>query len=170
MDVSRPSGSRAACFHVRRFLMGMINMTDGGASLERIKALLELMRENGLAELELEEKGFRIALRRHGSPATAAVPLQYAPAAHAPAEPTPADLEPIKSPIVGTFYRGPSPDSAHFVSEGDAVKKGTVLCIVEAMKIMNEIKSDIEGRVERVLVESGEPVEYGQHLFLIRRG
>ncbi|MDR3077632.1 MAG: acetyl-CoA carboxylase biotin carboxyl carrier protein [Planctomycetota bacterium] len=144
-------------------------MTELGESLERIKALLDLMRDNDLAELELEEGGVRVALRRSVPgvvPAAApAVPVQFAPAGDSSA-----GLEPIKSPIVGTFYRGPSPDAAPFVGEGDTVRKGAVVCIIEAMKIMNDIKSDLDGKIERVLVESGEPVEYGQPLFLIRRG
>ncbi len=78
-------------------------------------------------------------------------------------------LRQIKSPIVGTFYRSPAPEAPAFVQEGDTVKKDTVVCIIEAMKIMNEIRAEADGKIEQVLVESGEPVEYGQPLFLIRK-
>ncbi|MDR1534247.1 MAG: acetyl-CoA carboxylase biotin carboxyl carrier protein [Planctomycetota bacterium] len=147
-------------------------------NLEKIKILLDLMRENELAELRLEEGDFKVSLRKQGLPAVPApLPLPPAPPPAIPAVPAPglgpADdnegCEPVKSPIVGTFYRGPSPDAPPFVNEGEAVKKEAVVCIIEAMKIMNEIKAGLDGRIERVLVESGEPVEYGQTLFLVRR-
>jgi acetyl-CoA carboxylase biotin carboxyl carrier protein len=144
-------------------------------SIDRIKDLLALMRDNDLAELELREGEFRVALRRQTTIAAPALPPPpaIAPAA-APAAPSAGGLdatglEPIKSPIVGTIYRGPTPDAPPFVNEGDAGEKNTVVCIIEAMKIMNEIKAGVDGRIERVLVESGEPVEYGQPLFLVRR-
>ncbi|MDR1518859.1 MAG: acetyl-CoA carboxylase biotin carboxyl carrier protein [Planctomycetota bacterium] len=144
-------------------------------SIDKIKDLLALMRDNDLVELELREGEFRVALRRQTTIAAPAFPPPpvIAPAA-APAAPAAGgldatDLEPIKSPIVGTIYRGPTPDASPFVNEGDAVEKNTVVCIIEAMKIMNEIKAGVDGRIERVLVESGEPVEYGQPLFLVRR-
>ena len=78
-------------------------------------------------------------------------------------------LTPIKSPIVGTFYASPSPDSAPFVAAGDKVSSDTIVCIIEAMKIMNEIKAEVAGTIEKVLIENGEPVEYGQPLFLVRK-
>ncbi len=152
-------------------------------SIEKISALLALMKENDVVELELEEGEFSIALRKQGAflaqtmgpvqammaPAPAPAPAS-APAAAAPAAVDDPGLEPIKSPIVGTFYRAPSPESAPYVQQGDTVRKDTVVCIIEAMKIMNEIRAEADGVIERVLVESGEPVEYGQPLFLIRRG
>ncbi len=164
-------------------------------TLEKIGALLTMMKENDIVELELQEGEFSVALRKQGAfplppahpmsgmPGMMAMPgmpgmggmLPPAPApapAPQPAAPKPDDpsLIPVKSPIVGTFYRSPSPESAPFVQEGDAVRKDSVVCIIEAMKIMNEIRAEVDGRIEKVLVESGEPVEYGQPLFLLRKG
>ncbi|MCC8191137.1 MAG: acetyl-CoA carboxylase biotin carboxyl carrier protein [Planctomycetes bacterium] len=149
------------------------------SSLEKISALLAMMQENDIVELELEEGEFSVALRKQG----AFAPPAMAPAPHMPPPPAPpspaaastvpadtdAGLTQIPSPIVGTFYRAPGPESPPFVQEGDTVRKDTVVCIIEAMKIMNEIHAEIDGKIERVLVESGEPVEYGQPLFLVRR-
>lgn len=153
------------------------------SSLETINALLAMMKENDIVELELEEGDFSVALRKQGafvSQLAAPAPMVAAPApvvpAAAPAAGTSAsaDADPgliqIKSPIVGTFYRAPAPESPPFVREGDAVRKDSVICIIEAMKIMNEIHAEAEGKIEKVLVESGEPVEYGQPLFLLRKG
>ncbi len=152
-------------------------------SVDKISALLELMKQYDLVEMEVEEKDFSVALRKQGAfcaqqpmmPAAYAQPMAMpapAPAAQS-ATPAPAAADPglveIKSPIVGTFYRTPSPESEPFVKEGDKVQKDTVVCIIEAMKIMNEIKAEMDGTIERVLVESGEPVEYGQPLFLVRK-
>lgn len=154
------------------------------SSIEKISALLALMKDNDIVELELEEGEFSVALRKQGAfvsaPVAAAPAMMAAPqpmaAPAAPSTPAAAaaqddpNLQPIKSPIVGTFYRAPSPEAAPFVQEGDTVRKDTVVCIIEAMKIMNEIRAETDGVIERVLVESGEPVEYGQPLFLVRRG
>ncbi len=145
-----------------------------------------MMKDNDIVELELEEGEFSVALRKQGAFAptampgmTMAAPMAMPMAAPAPAAGAPAPAEnpaddpgliQIKSPIVGTFYRTPSPEAPPFVQEGDAVKKDSVVCIIEAMKIMNEIRAEADGKIERVLVESGEPVEYGQPLFLIRKG
>lgn len=152
------------------------------SSIEKIQALLAMMKDNDVVELELEEGDFSVALRKQGAfvsnavaampammpapaaPAMAAAPVQAA--APAPDDPT---LVTVKSPIVGTFYRTPSPEAAPFVQEGDAVRKDTVVCIIEAMKIMNEIRAEVDGKIEKVMVESGEPVEYGQPLFLVRK-
>lgn len=152
------------------------------SSLETINALLAMMKENDIVELELEEGDFSIALRKQGAfcaPAMPPMPGMMAPmmaapapvAAAAPAASGDADpgLTQVKSPIVGTFYRGPAPESPPFVQEGDTVRKDSVVCIIEAMKIMNEIRAETDGVIERVLVEGGEPVEYGQPLFLVRR-
>lgn len=153
------------------------------SSLETINALLAMMKENDIVELELEEGDFSIALRKQGvfcAPAMPPMPGMMAPMAPMMAAPvaaaTPAasgDADPslaqVKSPIVGTFYRGPAPESPPFVQEGDTVRKDSVVCIIEAMKIMNEIRAETDGVIERVLVEGGEPVEYGQPLFLVRR-
>ncbi|MCX7934495.1 MAG: acetyl-CoA carboxylase biotin carboxyl carrier protein [Planctomycetota bacterium] len=145
-------------------------------SLERIRELLQLMKEHDLAELELSEKDFSVKLKK-AMPAIMATPAAPAPALAAAPSPPPAvasaaasdeGLVPIKSPIVGTFYRASAPDAQPFVNVGQKVTKETVVCIVEAMKIMNEIKAGVNGTIEKILVENGEPVEYGQPLFLVR--
>ncbi len=154
--------------------------------LNYIKKLVKLVAESGVDEIELEEEGKRIRIVKRGSPAAVATAAQSAPVleiplpAHSPgipgaggavgAEPfAPAapKYHEIKSPIVGTFYRAPAPDAAPFVQVGTEVQPGTVLCIVEAMKLMNEIESDLTGKIVRILVENGQPVEYDQTLFLL---
>jgi acetyl-CoA carboxylase biotin carboxyl carrier protein len=145
--------------------------------LEEIREILKFMEENGLAEFELERDGVRIALRRAlaAAPAVAAVPvaqpaLAAAGAAGAAEAGKSKDEERasyIRSPMVGTFYVAPSPDSPPFVNVGQDVGKDDVVCILEAMKVMNEIKAEVEGRIAEVLVENGEPVEYGQPLFRV---
>ncbi len=151
--------------------MSQNNQLDG-----EVHHLVELLRKHNLAELEVEHKGLRIRVRRGASgdavPAMPAEParpgreLLAEPAAAAP-EVVQDVLVPVTSPIVGTFYRSPSPDADPYVEEGDYVKKGQVLCIVEAMKLMNEIESETDGRIHKILAESTKPVEYGQPLFLI---
>ncbi len=148
-------------------------------STEKIRELLEMMKEFELVEIDLEEENFRVLLKKAGANVVAApmqMPVSYAaapaaagaaPAAVAAAEST-AGLTPIKSPIVGTFYASPSPDSEAFIKVGDKVTASTQVCIIEAMKIMNEIKAELSGTVEKILVQNGEPVEYGQPLFLVR--
>ncbi len=147
-------------------------------SLERIKELLALMDEHGLAELELAEGEFKVRLKKNTGPELVAMPaiapvMNAAPPVAAGAEPTAAAAEdaglvPIKSPIVGTFYHAPTPEADPFVKEGDRVGKDSVVCIVEAMKIMNEVQAGLSGTIEKILVENGEPVEYGQPLFMVR--
>jgi acetyl-CoA carboxylase biotin carboxyl carrier protein len=146
-------------------------------NLKEIRALLELFREYGLTEVEVERSGERVRVRREpppAAPAVAASPTASpAPASQASpvAEPTRDDrrqhLVTVEAPMVGTFYRSPSPEADPYVREGDVIKEGQVLCIIEAMKLMNEIESKVTGRVIRVLVENAQPVEYGQPLFLI---
>lgn len=145
-------------------------------STERIKELLELMEDHNLAELEMEEGEFKVRLAKHqavlaGAPAAipvqAAVPAGDAAAAAAPVKDT-SNLIPVNSPIVGTFYQAPAPDADPFVKVGDSVSKDTVVCIIEAMKVMNEIKAETGGTIAEVLVENGEAVEYGQPLFLVK--
>ena len=148
--------------------------------MEKIRGLLEMMKEFELVELDLEEENFAVSLKKAGAnyvAAPVAMPAMSAPAVAASAAPAAAaarpvedtsGLTPIKSPIVGTFYRSPSPDSDAFVSEGATVDSNTIVCIIEAMKIMNEIKAEVSGTIEKVLVKNGEPVEYGQPLFLVR--
>jgi acetyl-CoA carboxylase biotin carboxyl carrier protein len=165
-----------------------------GVDLPEIEKLLDFMRKHGLEEFEYERQGFRIRLKKpsspsyafpsgqapeivvasaapHASQASAAAPgaapaaAQHAPAADAMrAE----DLHIVKSPIVGTFYVAAGPDADPFVSIGSKVETGQVLCIIEAMKLMNEIESDAAGEVVRIFVENGHPVEYGEALFGIR--
>ena len=150
--------------------------------LRKLKKLIDLVQESGIAELEITEGEERVRIARGGAvsvtPLSAAAPVPAAPASGAPAAspaPAPAAAEPapgeeghtVKSPMVGTFYRAPSPDAKPFVSAGDTVKEGQTICVIEAMKLMNEIECDVAGVVKAILVENGQPVEYGQALFII---
>jgi acetyl-CoA carboxylase biotin carboxyl carrier protein len=143
-----------------------------------LRRLADLLREYGLTEVELEQEGLRVRLRRDASPAPPPAAGPPSPAGQAaaggqltapgPAAPAAeAHLLPIEAPMVGTFYRAPSPDAPPYVREGDRVKKGQVVCIIEAMKLMNEVESKVAGRVVKILVENAQPVEYGQPLFLL---
>ena len=144
-------------------------------SLKRtIRDLIQVMKEEDLAEIEVRRPFWTVRVRR---PATAdlmmtaasSVPQASSVAAREP-EPAPApaaNLLPIKSPMVGTFYRAPAPDADPYVEENSTVEVGQTVCIVEAMKLMNEIESDVNGRIARILVENAQPVEYGQVLFLV---
>jgi acetyl-CoA carboxylase biotin carboxyl carrier protein len=141
---------------------------------KEIRALLELLREYGLTEIEVEREGERLRLRREPAqtPPLLAAPAPVPPtttgaAAVAPARTDATPLLTIDAPMVGTFYRSPAPDAQPYVREGDAVKKGQVVCIIEAMKLMNEIEAKVAGRVAKVLVENAQPVEYGQPLFVL---
>ena len=146
--------------------------------LDRIKSVIDLMRAHELCEFAIEEPDFKLALKR-GSPgmvmsapmmAPAAMPPPPAPAAPPPA-PVPEDnLTPIPSPLVGTFYRASSPDADPFVSVGSRVNKDTVVCIIEAMKVMNEIKAETSGVIKKILVENATAVQYGQPMFLVEKG
>jgi acetyl-CoA carboxylase biotin carboxyl carrier protein len=151
--------------------------------LRDIKALVALMRENGLIELEVEDKKGKIRLVRSGDSAGESEPHAAPPptrqvrtraaaaAAAAGAAVAVAENQAlIRSPMVGTFYRSPSPDAPPFVQEGDMVQKGQPLCIVEAMKMMNEIESDVAGRIVKIVVENGQPVEYEQPLMVVETG
>jgi len=150
--------------------------------IRKIKKLIELVEESDVAEIEIHEGEESVRISRQG-PAMAAGPMQfamppqgYAPAAPAPA-PAPAAAAPaapaepeghlVRAPMVGTFYRAPSPGAKIFVEEGQQIKAGDTLCIIEAMKILNQIESDKSGTVQKVLVDNGEPVEYNQPLFVI---
>jgi len=137
--------------------------------------LIRMMKRQGVAEFTYEsgEEGTKLKVRFEGAApsgyvhapvAAPAAPLSGAPAA-APAKPTAADGRVIKAPIVGTFYRSPSPDAQPYVNVGDSVRKGQVVCIVEAMKLMNQIESDADGVVTEILIENGQPVQFGQDLF-----
>lgn len=150
--------------------------------LKEIKKIVEMMTENDLAEFLLEEEAFTLQLKRGTAGVTqivsapqmmaaapAAAPVQAAaPSAAAPAAASEeAGLVAIKSPMVGTFYRSPSPDSDVFVQIGQDVNKETVVCIVEAMKVMNEIQAEVKGKIKKILVDNATPVQFGQPLFLV---
>ncbi|MBI1310849.1 acetyl-CoA carboxylase biotin carboxyl carrier protein [bacterium] len=147
-------------------------------NLEKLKELIELMEKHGLSEVHLRHGSEQWRLRRGGqetvqyvpaAPAPAPVAVAAAPAAHAAPTPAPAsDLPAIKSPIVGTFYSSPSPEDPVFVQKGSKVGPDTVVCIVEAMKVFNQITADVSGTIEEILVNNGDPVESGQPLFRVR--
>ena len=155
--------------------------------LDRIKSVIDLMSANELSEFAIEEKDFKLSLKRGGAApvimsapmmASAMAPAAAAPAAapaaaSAPAAPAKAaedDLTPIPSPLVGTFYRANSPDADPFVAVGSRVNKDTVVCIIEAMKVMNEIKAETTGTIKKILVENATAVQFGQPMFLIEKG
>jgi acetyl-CoA carboxylase biotin carboxyl carrier protein len=153
-------------------------------NLDDVREILALMRDNGLSEFEIERDGLKLRLRKDsGVPvvpaplagaaytqsvavpqAVAASPVVAAPAA----ADTEIELAVVKSPIVGTFYRSSEPGAASFVEIGASVKKGQVLCIIEAMKLMNEIDSEYDGEIVNIYVENGQPVQYGERLFAIK--
>jgi acetyl-CoA carboxylase biotin carboxyl carrier protein len=158
-----------------------------GNDLKELRELVEFLKANGIAEFEMERPDLKVGLKFAGAYAApaAAAPVYAAPAAAAvqgtaaaaapaaaaaaPAEPSAEDgAHIVKSPIVGTFYAAPSPDAEPFAKVGDHVTVGKVLCIVEAMKLMNEIESDGAGEIVKVFVKSGQPVEYGQPLFAVK--
>lgn len=149
--------------------------------LRKLKKLIDLVEASGISELEITEGEEKVKIvKGGGAPAVVAAPVP-GPAAPAPvAPPAPAvsalpaetpeaapEGHPVKSPMVGTFYRTPSPDAKPFVEVGQVVKEGQIICIIEAMKLMNEIECDKSGTVKAILVENGQPVEYGQPLFII---
>jgi acetyl-CoA carboxylase biotin carboxyl carrier protein len=160
--------------------------------LEQLKHILGLVREHDLAEFEIEQDGLRLKVRKIGAvqagttawiqapaaaeagappqPSAAQVVAGRAAEAAAPVQSVDSDIEMavVKSPIVGTFYRSSEPTAAPFVEIGASVKKGQVLCIIEAMKLMNEIDSEYEGEIVNIYVENGQPVQYGERLFAIR--
>ena len=148
--------------------------------LRKLKTLIDLVSESGVAELEITEGEDRVRIvNRNGAapvqvhqPVTVAQPMPVpVPAPEAAPAPAPAAPHqtgtPLTSPMVGTFYRAPSPGADPFVKVGDTVKKGQVVCIIEAMKLLNEVEADMDGTVKEVCVENGQPVEFGQSLFII---
>ncbi len=155
--------------------------------IKQIKMVIDLMKRSDLTDFEVEEEGFKLRIRRNAgaAPSVLAQPHPIPVALQAPHAPVPAPAVPlappsapadepgivyIKSPMVGTFYRSASPESAPFVDAGTAVTEKSVVCIIEAMKIMNEIQAELKGTVLEALVESGQPVEYGQPLFKVKQG
>jgi acetyl-CoA carboxylase biotin carboxyl carrier protein len=147
-------------------------MMEKKLDLEVISEIIRIFKESDIAKLELSTKDFKIKLSKFGEfQAVPTIslnnlqPTQETPKVEVKEE---KNIHIVKSPIVGTFYRAPAPGAKPFVEVGSRVKKGDVLCIIEAMKIMNEVKSDVDGIIEEILVENGQPVEYGQPLFKIR--
>jgi acetyl-CoA carboxylase biotin carboxyl carrier protein len=155
--------------------------------LEQIKAIIAMMKENDLSEFSMEQDGLKIRIKRGpegfqqtvtlpnpGTPAAVAVvpaPVVAAPVAAAPAPApaaAPSDIKYITSPMVGTLYRAPSPDAPAYIEVGQTVDEESVVCIIEAMKVMNEIKAEIRGTITEILVENAKPVEFGQKLFAVR--
>ena len=145
--------------------------------IKEIKDMINLMNENGLTELEIEKEGVRIKLRKGSGGYEKAVEYVTqpqsqgaaggSPAAQAAAEVKKPNTIEIKAPMVGTFYRSPSPEATPYVNVGDSIEVGQVLCIIEAMKLMNEIKSEVKGKIVDIQVDNAEPVEFGQVLFVI---
>ncbi len=155
-------------------------------NLKDIKGIVDLMKKNAVSEFEMEEGDFKIKLKRESGPLlagevraaqeasqvilpSAVIPPSHAlaPVAAPPSEPV-KDGQELKSPMIGTFYRKPSPDADSYVEVGSMVEPDTVVCIIEAMKVMNEIKAEVKGTIVEVLVEDGKPVEYGQALFRVK--
>jgi acetyl-CoA carboxylase biotin carboxyl carrier protein len=150
--------------------------------LNLVKKLVKIATSNDISGLEIEENGFRVKIDKEVKTVqtTIAQPQFSAPVMSGPSNNAPVavpgeenkaeaeNLHEIKSPIVGTFYRAPAPDADPYIQVGDSVAVGSVLCIVEAMKLMNEIESDIGGKIVKILVENGKPVEYNQPLFLVQ--
>ncbi len=149
--------------------------------LRKLKTLIDLVQNSGISELEISEGEEKIRIAKHGAaaPSTTTVmmgspmmqaapaPMAAAPAAAVEAAPAEPEGHQVKAPMVGTFYRSGSPGSPAFAEVGQAVKQGDTLCIIEAMKLMNEIEADASGTIKAILVENGQPVEYGQPLFII---
>ena len=143
--------------------------------LRKLKTLIDLVSESNISELEITEADGKVRIVK-ADPAAAAAPVQYAPAPAVvaapsvvaePATPAAETGHPVKSPMVGTFYRSANPGSKPFAEVGDAIKEGDPICIIEAMKIMNEIEADKSGTITRILCENGQAVEFGQLLFII---
>ena len=148
--------------------------------IRKVKKLIELLEESDIAEIEIHEGEESVRISRNSTAAIPMASMMMPQMAHAPAAAPAAAAAPtdkpkaeavsghaVKSPMVGTFYRAPSPGSKNFVEEGQSVAKGDTLCIIEAMKILNQIEADKSGTVKKILVENGQPVEYNQPLFVI---
>jgi len=155
-------------------------------NLKEIKELIEMLKDTDVSELEIERSGVKVRIRKGGdvtfhpsmprteyppvalvAPAVAEPPVTAPVAAEKKSEPPESTQIKVTAPIVGTFYRASSPDKPSYVEVGDIVKKGQVLCIIEAMKLMNEIESETSGKIVQILIENGQPVEFGQPLFTI---
>ena len=151
-----------------------VNQERVTMEIKEIKRIVELMKDNDLAEFSMKDQDFELAMKRGSdqqvvvtaAPAGAA-PVAAAPAATAPAIDEDDGLIEIPSPIVGTFYRKPAPDADPFVQVGAEVSEETVVCVIEAMKVMNEIKAEVKGIIKKILIDDATPVQYGQTLFLV---
>jgi acetyl-CoA carboxylase biotin carboxyl carrier protein len=153
----------------------------GGKDFQEVRTLIDLLKKNDLAVLEFEQGDFRITLKTPAgassgatliqghAPATTQAPVASAPASEKPSasEPAKSNYKEITSPMVGTFYSSPSPDAPAFVETGKTINADTVVCIIEAMKVMNEIKAEIAGKIVEVVAENGKPVQFGQVLFRV---
>jgi acetyl-CoA carboxylase biotin carboxyl carrier protein len=149
--------------------------------IKEIRALIDLMKKNGLAVFKMEKEGFKITLQMSGGEVTPVIhtlqaqapaypssaPVATSAPTAAPAAPA-ADLKEIKSPMVGTFYGSPSPEAQAYVTVGQTVTEDTVVCIIEAMKVMNEIKAEVSGTIVEIAAENGKPVQFGQPLFRVK--
>ena len=166
-------------------MAGLARRKTGEAmsKFDDLRQILDIIREHEFSELEVESEGFRLRVRKDGgvngvsatvpaavaaAPAAVAMPSAVPSPAPAPTLDVDMELAVVKSPIVGTFYRSPEPDAPAFVSPGDTVRKGQTLCIIEAMKMMNNIDSEYDGTIVKVYVENGQPVQYGERLFAIK--
>jgi len=149
--------------------------------LKEIKAIIDLMKKNDLAVFKLEKEGVKLELEAHRAPVQVVAPQPVVPSVPMPApaavqtsapsvlrEEPKTTFKEVVSPMVGTFYRAPSPDSAPYVQVGQDINRDTVVCIIEAMKVMNEIKAEVQGVIAEVLVENGTPVQFGQPLFRVK--
>jgi acetyl-CoA carboxylase biotin carboxyl carrier protein len=132
-------------------------------NLKELKKIIEVMKNEELLELEIEEEGLKIRIKRRGAEVIPQISTTTPPGEEGKTK----ELLTITAPMVGTFYRAPSPEAESYVEIGDVVKKGQTACIIEAMKLMNEIESEVEGKIVKIMVENGHPVEYGQPLFLL---
>lgn len=144
---------------------------------EVLKKLIQLVKDEDISGIAIEDKGIKYEVRREKSqtvsshtPAVSAQTHAPSPAVEKQQEKEDDTLVAITSPMVGTFYRAPSPETPSFVNTGDEVEPGKVVCIIEAMKLFNEIESEVRGKIVKILVENGKPVEYGQKLFLVKKG
>ena len=145
--------------------------------LDQLRELIRLLDESNLTEIEVEHDDDRIRVRRDPAPLVGAQATQSVATAGAASSEHPSDVPApvdengtyVTTPFVGTFYRAPSPDGEPFVEVGDSIVPGQVLCIVEAMKLMNEIEADISGKIVKILVDNGQPIEYDQTLFLVEK-
>jgi len=146
-------------------------------NIKEIKEMINLMNENNLVELEIEKEGMRIRLKKTAAgiesySGPVVIEREKAPQARhaeapAPAEKTVSNTVEIKAPMVGTFYRAPAPEAPPYVEVGQVIEPGQVICIIEAMKLMNEIKSEVRGKITEILTENAEPVEFGHSMFII---